>query len=88
MSEIKKKLIDEQIAKARARLAELQAQKSKEGRQERNGELMAIGITVENQFANAPDEVKAWLTEAANVQTEVRTRQRAVAALNRFAKKD
>ncbi len=88
MSETKKPTLDDKLAKARARVAELQAKKSKEGRKERNGELMAIGITVENQFANAPEEVRSWLAGAANAQTEVRTKQRAVAALKRFAKKD
>ncbi len=88
MSEVKKPTIDEQLAKAKAKVAELQAKKSKEWRQERNGQLMAIGITVENHLSNAPDEVKEWLDSAANAQTEARTKQRALAALKRFAKKD
>lgn len=84
MDESKKMTIDEQIAKAQARVAELRARKSKTERRDRNGELVALGIIIENQFTSAPDVVKTWLTKAARSQSEERTRQRALAAIERL----
>ena len=76
--------IDEQIAKVASKLSELKAKKVQTNRKERNGELMAIGIGIENQFGNAPDSVKEWLTKAAEAQTDERTKKRFLAAIERF----
>lgn len=82
MGESKKMTIDEQLAKAQARVAELRSRKSKSERKNRNGELVALGIIIENQFTSAPDTVKTWLVKAATSQSDERTRQRALLAID------
>lgn len=84
MSESKKMTIDEQLVKAQARVAELRARKSKSERKNRNGELVALGIIIENQFTSAPDTVKTWLAKAATFQSDERTRHRALSAIERL----
>lgn len=84
MSEVKRMTIDEQIAKATARLSGLKAKKAESSRKKRNGELIAIGIIIENQFDNAPDEVKEWLAKAAMSQSDARTKKMALSAIERL----
>jgi len=77
--------LDEQIKKTQARLDELKTKKSKTERQERNGQLMALGIIIENQYENAPADVKDWLKKATDAQVEERTKKRGLAALKRLS---
>lgn len=84
MSESKKISIDEQIARATARLSGLKAKKAQSSRKERNGEMMALGIIIENKFADAPDEVKTWLAKAAMSQSDARTKKMALSAIERL----
>lgn len=84
MSEVKKLTIDEQIARAIARVSGLKAKKAQSSRKKRNGELIALGIIIENKFADAPDELKAWLVKAAMSQSDERTKKMAISAIERL----
>ena len=84
---MKKMTIDEQIAKAQARVAELKAKRAKSSQKNRNGELIALGIIVENQFNIIDDGIRSWLKKAAESQTDERVKQRGLAAIARLEEK-
>lgn len=84
MSGVKKLTMEEQIAKVTARLVGLKAKQAQKSRKERNGELIALGITIENQLTDAPDDVKTWLTKAAMSQSDARTKKVALSAIERL----
>jgi hypothetical protein len=85
MSESKKKMtIDEQIAKLAARLAELKAQRAKISRKDRNSQLVACGIVVENMFGRFSGEFIEEFKKAAEAQTDERIRKQALEFIQRL----
>lgn len=86
MSETKKMTLDEQLAKAEAKVAALRAKKALISRQERNGQLVACGIVIENKFADFSDTFVAELEKAIEAQTEERIKDRARNFLVRLRK--
>ncbi|MGL4334433.1 MAG: hypothetical protein ACRCSC_05150 [Lactococcus garvieae] len=79
-------VLDKKIARLEAELKNAKATKTKEARKERNGQLMALGILIENQakLKKIPDELKFWLKEAAESQPDERIKKRCLEAMKRF----
>ena len=58
--------IDQKIARLEAELKTAKAAKTKEGRQERNSQLMSFGIMLETKYKTLPEaeraKIREWMT--------------------------
>jgi len=76
--------LDERLRKAEGRFKEMRAKKSKQRREERTGQLVSLGILVEQAFSKLSPGAKAELKTAASALDE-RNKGRAFAAFERIA---
>lgn len=76
--------LEKQVEKLEAELKEKKAQIAREKRKERGGQLVALGIMVEQKFRRLGPEEKARLQGWAE-QLDPRNKQRVLAAFERLA---
>ena len=76
--------LEERAKKLEASLRQTKARISKEKQQERNGQLVSIGILFEQNFSKmTPDEKAKWKTSADSL--DARNKSRVLAAFQRMA---
>lgn len=75
----------QKIAQLKAKLQKAEARFNQDKRKERNGQLVAFGVYVEEFFKTADDEAKKRLEESIKKHLKDRNLERALAGLQRLA---